>query len=204
MTSSTTPRIRPAHGSDVDAIRRIYGAAVIGTFASFEEAVPDREELQRRMNARPRTPWLVAESVDPTEADPTEDGDGVLGYAFASRHHERAAYRWSADCSVYLTPAYHGRGIGRLLLERLVGEMHELGYVSLFAGIALPNEASVRLHEGIGFRPAGVFPHAGFKQGSWRDVGWWSLQLVRSLPVDPADPREWDPARWESARRSRS
>ena len=82
MTSSTTPHIRPAHGSDVDAIRRIYGAAVTGTFASFEEAVPDREELLRRVNTRPRRPWLVAGSVDPTEAGPTEadvieGGDGV-------------------------------------------------------------------------------------------------------------------------------
>jgi len=98
---------------------------------------------------------------------------------------------------VYVSAAYHGRGIGRLLLGRIANEMRELGYVSLFAGIALPNEASVRLHEGSGFIPAGVFRTAGYKLGAWHDVGWWSLALTTPPPGDPDEPREWAPAeRW--------
>jgi hypothetical protein len=72
---------------------------------------------------------------------------------------------------------------------------HLLGYVSLFAGIALPNPPSIRLHENLGFRPVGVFANAGFKLEAWQDVGWWSLQLVPALPGAPDEPREWSGTR---------
>jgi L-amino acid N-acyltransferase YncA len=76
------------------------------------------------------------------------------------------------------------------LVERLIADMRTLGYVSLFAGIALPNAASVALHESLGFRRVGVFPGVGFKRGAWHDVGWWSLQLV-APPASPVEPHEW-------------
>jgi phosphinothricin acetyltransferase len=156
---------------------------VTKTASSFEEEVPSLGEIARRMSSRPRLPWLVAES----------DGE-VVGYAYASRHRSRAAYRWSAECSVYVADGHRGRGVGRLLYERLIHEVHVLGYLSLFAGIALPNGASVRLHEALGFRPIGVFPNVGFKQGAWHDVGWWVLSSRREPPVDPDEPRGWDPS----------
>ena len=133
------------------------------------------------MAARPRLPWLVAER------------DGlVLGYAYASRHRARAGYRWSAECSVFVDPAYQSQGIGRLLYGALIDEVTGLGYRALFAGIALPNPASVRLHEAMGFEPIGVFPAVGYKLGAWRDVGWWRRELAE-LPSPPPEPREWLP-----------
>jgi L-amino acid N-acyltransferase YncA len=114
-----------------------------------------------------------------------------VGYVAARPHRSRAAYRWTAESAIHLGPAHRGLGIGRLLYERLIAEMTELGYVRLVAGIAIPNEASVRLHERLGFRPVGVFDDVGFRDGSWRSVGWWSLQLPATLPAHPRDPREW-------------
>jgi phosphinothricin acetyltransferase len=179
VDAAETFEIRPAGDGDADAIRTIYGAAVTGSVASFEETPPDRDEIVRRMTSRPGLPWLVAVS----------DAE-VVGYAFASRHRQRTAYRWSADCSVYVAATHRRSGAGRRLVERLIAEMRSLDYVSLFAGIALPNAASVGLHEALGFRSVGVFPSAGFKHGAWHDVGWWSLQLAPP-PLDPVEPREW-------------
>jgi L-amino acid N-acyltransferase YncA len=179
MDRPGTVEIRPARGADAEAICAIYGRVVTGTSASFEEVAPDRDEIVRRMTSRPRLPWLVAAS-----------DAGVVGYAFASRHRQRVAYRWAADCSVYVSEGRRGSGIGRRLYERFIDEMRALGFVSLFAGIALPNAASVALHESCGFRPVGVFPNAGFKHGAWHDVGWWSLRLAPP-PDDPVEPREW-------------
>jgi L-amino acid N-acyltransferase YncA len=172
-----TPTIRPARDADIEEIRAIYDAIVTGTHISFEDVTPSHDELARRMSSRPRLPWLVAESQG-----------HLLGYACASRHHDRAAYRWSADSSVYVAEASRGRGVGGLLVERLIAELRDLGYVSLFAGIALPNPPSIRLHENLGFRPVGVFANAGFKLGAWHDVGWWSLALVPALPGGRTSP----------------
>jgi phosphinothricin acetyltransferase len=173
--------IRAAGPGDAEAISAIYAPVVAATAISFEESPPGPAEISQRMLAGPRLPWLVA-----------EDSGRVAGYAYASAHRARAAYRWSADSSVYLGPEFRSRGFGRLLYERLIGEVRELGYVSLFAGIALPNPASVRLHEALGFQPVGVFRNAGFKHGSWRDVGWWQRPL-RDAPPGPDEPRAWHP-----------
>jgi L-amino acid N-acyltransferase YncA len=173
--------IRAAAPEDAEAISAIYAPVVATTAISFEESPPGPAEISRRMLARPRLPWLVA-----------EDSGRVAGYAYASAHRQRAAYRWSADSSVYLDPEFRSRGLGRLLYERLIAEVADLGYVSLFAGIALPNAASVGLHEALGFRPVGVFRNVGFKHGSWRDVGWWQRPLRDAAPA-PDEPRAWHP-----------
>jgi len=152
--------VRAATTADAESVAAIYPPMVTGTAISFEETAPGPEEIGRRMLASPRLPWLVA-----------DDAGRVVGYAYASTHRQRPAYRWSADCSVYLDPAYRARGLGRLLYERLIREVRDLGYMSLFAGIALPNEPSVGLHQAVGFRPAGVFRNVGYKLGAWRDVG---------------------------------
>ena len=171
-------RIRTATVDDCAAIAAVYAPVVEQTVISFEETPPDAGEMARRMLARPRLPWLVAE----------EDGT-VVGYAYASAHRARAAYRWAADCSVYLAEGARGRGVGRSLYDALVPLVRDLGYVTLHAGITLPNPASVGLHEALGFVPVGVYRDVGFKAGAWHDVGWWQLRL-REPPIPPAEPRE--------------
>jgi L-amino acid N-acyltransferase YncA len=175
--------VRAATPADAAAVAAIYAPVVTGTAISFEEEPPGPDEISRRMAARPRLPWLVA-----------DDGGRVAGYAYASAHRARPAYRWSADCSVYLDPGYRGRGVGRQLYERLIPAVRELGYRSLFAGIALPNPASVGLHEALGFEPVGTFRRVGYKLGAWRDVGWWQLFMDdHDDPAEPAGPRSWAP-----------
>jgi phosphinothricin acetyltransferase len=176
-----TVSIRPATSADAAAIATIYGAHVAGGYATFEADPPSAAEFERRILSRPRLPWLVG-----------ADGATVVGFAYAARHRERAAYRWSADVSVYLATDAVRRGIGRSLYRELLPIVASLGYVSVFAGIALPNEASVGLHEAMGFSPVGVYRDIGFKLGHWRDVRWYQRRLVDPPPADPAEPREWD------------
>lgn len=172
--------VRPAGRGDAPEIRAIYAPLVTGSAVSFEEEVPSTGAIARRMVAAPLLPWLVAEA-----------GGQVAGYAYAGRYRSRPAYRWSAECSVYVAASFRRRGVGAALYRELIAAVRSLGYVSLFAGIALPNPASVALHEALGFRPAGVHRAAGYKLGRWHDVGWWSLTLPAALPDSPAPPRTW-------------
>ena len=94
---------------------------------------------------------------------------------------------------MYLDPDYRGQGLGRRLYQQLIPEVRGLGYRSLFAGIALPNPASVALHEALGFQPVGVFRDVGYKHGAWRDVGWWQCSLG-DPDAAPREPLSWSPA----------
>ena len=173
--------IRPADVQDAGDIADVYRAYVTDTVTSFETVAPDAAELARRMLSEPRLPWFVA----------CRDG-GIVGYAYAGAHRARAAYRWSVDCSVYLADGERGAGTGRALYERLLPAVRDLGYVTAFAGIALPNPASVGLHTAVGFTPVGVYRAAGFKAGRWHDVGWWQRPLREPPPV-PGEPVAWSP-----------
>lgn len=175
-----TVGIRAATAADAAAIAAVYRPYVTDSVISFEAEPPDAAEMAGRMAAEPRKPWLVAERVG-----------AVVGYAYASAHRERAAYRWAADVSVYLAEVERGRGTGRALYGRLFDLLGDLGYVAAYAGIALPNPASVGLHESMGFRLVGVYRGVGHKFGRWHDVGWWQLALVDPLPAAPDDPRPW-------------
>jgi L-amino acid N-acyltransferase YncA len=176
-THLSTPRLRLAAPADAAQIAAIYAAFCLETAVSFETTAPDEATMRERISTLvQRYPWLVAVSGT---------GD-VLGYAYAGKHRERAAYRWSVDFTAYLAPEAKRRGIGTELYRALVRICQSLGYYRAFAGITLPNEASVRLHEKIGFRPIGVYRRVGFKLGRWHDVGWWNLDL---LPEEDA-PRE--------------
>ena len=171
-------RLRLVEPDDAAQIAAIYGPFCLERAISFETAAPDEATVRERIcTVGERYPWLVAVS---------ETGD-VTGYAYASKHRERAAYRWSVDFTVYLAPAAKGRGIGTELYRALVKICRYLGYYRAFAGITLPNEASVRLHEKIGFQPIGIYRRVGFKLGKWHDVGWWSLDLLaeEGLPSEP-------------------
>ena len=115
-------------------------------------------------------PWLVAE------------GDSaVIGYAYAGEFRQRAAYRWSAEVSVYIDMHHRAKGAGRALMTRLLEELRAGDFANALAGVTLPNTASERLFESLGFLPVGVFRSAGYKFGIWHDVGWWQLAL-REFP----------------------
>ena len=173
--------IRPARRGDAERIAEIYAGYVETSASTFEEQAPTAAEMLRRMEGDHgcRGWWRATPPAR------------VVGFAYAGSHHERSAYRWSVNCSVYLHESAQGRGLASALYRELIGVVRDLGYVTLFAGIALPNDASVALHEGLGFLPVGVYPRSGFKLGAWRDVGWWWLPL-RDPPEQPREPAEWD------------
>ncbi|WP_206057205.1 arsinothricin resistance N-acetyltransferase ArsN1 family B [Nitratireductor sp. XY-223] len=161
--------IRNATTGDAPGIRDIYAPIVEKTVISFEEAVPSVEDMARRIEDSLRThSFLVAER-----------NGAVIGYAYGGRHRERAAYRKSADVSAYVAEAARGQGVGRLLYTQLLGVLARGGFHAAFAGIALPNPASVGLHEAVGFEPVGIYKEVGFKFGEWHDVGWWQRILDR-------------------------
>jgi phosphinothricin acetyltransferase len=174
--------IRSADIRDAAACAVVYAPYVTSSVSSFEEVPPDEPTMAGRMLESPRLPWLVA----------TRGGE-VVGYAYASRHRARRAYRWTVEVSVYLRASEHGRGTGKALYAELLDVVRSLGYVRALAGITLPNPASVGLHEGMGFTPVGVFTGVGFKHGEWHDVGWWQLTLVDPAPSSPPEPRPWSP-----------
>ncbi|HEY7138003.1 MAG TPA: arsinothricin resistance N-acetyltransferase ArsN1 family B [Acidimicrobiia bacterium] len=177
MSSPARVRLRDANVGDAGGVHMIYAPAVASTPISFETEVPSVDEMAERIaSTTVRFPWLVAEL----------DGD-VVGYAYAGPFNDRAAYRWSVATSVYVADAAQRRGVARMLYDALLPRVRTLGYVNAYAGIALPNEASVALHERFGFRRVAVFPAAGYKLGAWHDVGWWWLALVAPPPVAPRD-----------------
>ena len=159
--------VRDARVTDAPAVQAIYAPVVVGSVISFEETPPSVDEMAGRIEAYGRAyPYLVVES----------EGQ-VVGYAYASRHRDRAAYRWSADVAVYVAETARGTGVGRALYDRLLPALAERGVHAAFAGITLPNPGSVRLHERVGFELVGVYREVGFKFGRWLDVGWWQRRL---------------------------
>ncbi len=174
-----TPSIRDAQPErDAAACAAIYAPYVEQTPISFEERPPDALEMEARIARSAAThPWLVAEV-----------GGEVVGYAYAYRHRERAAYRWAADVSVYVAANRRGEGLGRSLYERLFVHLRRQNFQVACAGITLPNDASVRLHEALGFLRVGISPRIGWKGGRWHDVSWWQLELEPATPGTPLEP----------------
>ena len=168
--------IRLATPADAPTIGAMYRPIVESTTISFETVAPDEGEMRARIVETLRThPWLVFE----------RDGH-VLGYAYATRHRARDAYRWSVDTSVYVTDSARGQRIGLALYSSLFAILEAQGFARAYAGIALPNPASVGLHERIGFVPIGVYHAVGYKLGAWRDVGWWEKAIA--APPAPGEP----------------
>lgn len=150
--------------ADAAACAAIYAPFVSGSAVSFEEDAPSEDEIRERIRAA--RSWLVAE----------RDG-AVAGFAYATPYRARPAYRWAVETSVYVSATAHGRGTGRALYEALLFELESRGLRTACAAIALPNPASVALHEAVGFAPVGIFRGIGYKAGAWRDVGWWQRPL---------------------------
>jgi L-amino acid N-acyltransferase YncA len=142
---------------------------------SFETEPPSAEEMGRRI--RTAHEWLVAE----------RDGR-VVGYAYGGVHRSRKAYQWTAEVSAYIDLGVHRTGLGRLLYSELFDRLRRRRFRLLVAGITLPNDASVRLHETLGFEPVGVYKNIGWKVGQWWDVGWWQLDLGAPEGEPPPEP----------------
>jgi L-amino acid N-acyltransferase YncA len=159
MTATT---IRNASASDIAAITRIYQVAVAHGTASFELEPPNEAEMTRRQAAllTDGYPYLVAEI-----------GGTVSGYAYAGPYRARPAYRWCVENSVYVAPEFHRRGIGKLLLLRLIAEAEGRGFRQMVAVIGdSAQTASIALHRATGFEMVGTLRSVGFKHGKWLDT----------------------------------
>ena len=185
--------IRLATIPDAAAVAAIYGPYCDGTVISFEEDAPTAEEMARRIASIGATrPWIVLERAcgpSASGAPRASENDGqVVGYAYASAHNERAAYRWSVSTAIYVDRSHQRRGAGRALYTTLFALLQALGYRQATAGITLPNPASVGLHAAFGFAPVGVYRHIGYKMGGWHDVGWYQAE-IQPVSAHPPDPR---------------
>ena len=171
--------IRIARPEDAAEIARIYTPAVRDEVTSFETVVVSTEQMADRITSgMERFPWLV-----------DDDQRGALcGYAYAAPFRNRQAYQWSVETSVYVADRLRRRGHGRALYEQLFDILVEMGYFTALAGIVIPNEASVCLHESMGFQAAGKMMGVGYKLGAWRDVGWWIKPLSEPTGVEPPLP----------------
>ena len=160
--------IRPVCPADVKAICRVYNHYVLHTIVSFEEEAVAPEEMARRVEAVAAAglPWLVLE----------EEGR-LIGYACATPWKTRWGYRYAVESSIYLEATAGGKGYGSRLYGELLAELRSRPLRTVIGGIALPNDASVGLHEKLGFRKVAHFERVGWKCGRWVDVGYWQLSL---------------------------
>lgn len=168
--------IRLATPSDAAAVLEIYGPFCEDSPITFETQRPTLAEIEGRIrDITQRFPWLVC-----------DNGMDVVGYAYAGPHRERSAYRWSVDVAVYISGGYRGHGIGTALYTALFDVLRIQGFYKAYAGVTLPNQASIQLHRQLGFELVGVFKRVGFKGGAWHDVSWWDLTLQTTV-LEPAE-----------------
>ena len=160
--------IRPATLDDAPAIARIYNHYVLNTTVTFEEVSVSDADMAGRVDSvqSANLPWLVIE----------EAGE-VLGYAYAGKWNARSAYKRTVESTIYLANAATGRGLGSRLYTALFDVLRAQDMHVVLGGIALPNDASIALHERFGFKMVGRFSEVGFKFDRWVDVGYW--QLIR-------------------------
>jgi L-amino acid N-acyltransferase YncA len=170
--------------ADAAACVDIYRPFVTDSAVSFDITVPTVEEFSAKIA-----------HLSETHAFLIGDADGVVaGYAYSGPYRERAAYRWSAEVSVYVHPDFRGRGVGRELYDALLGLMRRQGIRTAIAGITQPNPGSMALHHSCGFRTVGVFERIGYKAGAWRDVAFLALELQpeadrSAIPEEPRRER---------------
>lgn len=168
--------VRDARRDDAAACAAIYAPYVTDTAITFEYEPPTAADMAARIAAAQQAhAWLVL-----------EDDGRVVGYAYAGRYKERAAYRWSCEVSVYLELGRRRGGGGRVLYEALLDRLAERGFRTAVAGMTLPNDASAGLHAALGFEPVGTYRRIGWKLGAWHDVAWVQRELgPRGAPPDP-------------------
>ena len=179
LKNSSSMKIRQATVDDAAQINEIYGPFCVNSTVSFETEAPSIEEMAQRIaKCNQRFPWLVCER------------DGViLGYAYSSAHRERPAHQWSVEASAYVRDGHRGAGMGRALYSALFDVLRQQGFYRVYAGISLPNFASVSLHEAMGFSEVGVYQGVGYKAGAWRDVGRWVLALQPQDQPPAGEPK---------------
>ncbi len=159
--------LRLATEDDAPAILEIYAPIVRETVISFEYEVPSEEEMRGRIRSKlAHYPWLVMEREEM-----------LLGYAYAGRWRDRAAYDWTVETTVYVNAAVRRGGIGRTLYGALFKALRLQGFVQAVAGVTLPNDASMGLHQAVGFVPTGVTHNAGYKFGGWHGVAFFEMSL---------------------------
>ena len=169
--------IRLATLNDAEKILAIYSKYIKNTTITFEVEVPTLEAFQTRMkNIMSFFPWIVAEI----------DGE-IAGYAYASKHGERAAYRWSADLSVYIDEKFHRHHLGTDLYDELIDLLKKQGFCTVYAAISTPNPKSEAFHQSYGFHRIGEFKNVGHKMNQWLGVTWYDLQIADyvSNPKEP-------------------
>jgi phosphinothricin acetyltransferase len=177
------PTIRLATADDAEQVQAIYSPYCY-TPISFELEPPSVAEMRGRLvKILGPYPWLLC-----------ENGGEILGYVYAAQHRERPAYRWSVDTAVYVRQGWQRLGVGRALYTSLLAVLPLQGYVNAYAGVTLPNPASVGLHEAMGFQPVGVYRQVGFKCGSWYDVAWYQRPL-QAQAGEPPPPRRLEEVR---------
>lgn len=174
--------IRAAVPEDAASIAAIYAPHVLVGTVSFETEAPDARQMRTRMTASGGLyPWMVAT---------VGDEGGVLAFAYAARFREREAYRFVCETTVYVADAAQRQGAGRLLYEALIDTLRAQGFTQAIGVIALPNNSSIKLHEAVGFRRAGVYREVGYKNGQWIDVGHWQCELNEGS-VPPVEPKRF-------------
>ncbi|MFG0283156.1 MAG: GNAT family N-acetyltransferase [Phycisphaerales bacterium JB039] len=180
MTAPGSVQIRPAQEADLPSILAIINREIVHGVAHFGTQPMSLETLAAQFAREAmRYPWLAA--IDARSG-------AMLGFAKAGPWKSRGAYAWTTEIGVYVEAAARGRGVGRALYDTLLPMLRAAGFRTVLAGIALPNDASVRLHEAVGMRPCGVFPKVGYKLGAWRDVGYWALRFGDDeAPTAPTD-----------------
>jgi L-amino acid N-acyltransferase YncA len=171
QNSGQMSTIRQASAADAAAIADIYNHYIRETIITFEELEVSSAEIAKRIAgvSAASLPWLVLEMQG-----------GIVGYAYASKWQRRSAYRFTVETTVYMAPQFTGNGLGTGLYRQLLVQLKELGLHRAIGGVALPNEASVSLHEKLGFSKVAHFSEVGFKFGQWIDVGYWELSLEPS------------------------
>jgi L-amino acid N-acyltransferase YncA len=162
-----TTKIRFATPADASAVAEIYGPFCEDSPITFETERPTVPEIENRIRGIvERFPWLICENENE-----------VIGYAYAGPHRDRAAYRWCVDVAIYLSEKRRGQGHGTALYTVLFELLRIQGYFQAYAGVTLPNPASIRLHQRLGFEAVGIYRQVGYKANAWHDVSWWALSL---------------------------
>lgn len=170
--SAQTYTLRPVSPGDARGILDVYAPFIENTTVTFEIEVPTQSQFAQRIeHVSSGYPWIVCLS-----------GDRIVGYAYAARHAERAAYGFSANLSVYVDPEFSRRGLGRMLCREILDLSRKMGVCHMFSAVTVPNEPSFALHKALGFEQCGWFSRAGRKFGAWRDLAWFELELSDTPP----------------------
>lgn len=181
----STVHFRRATEEDVVSILAIYAPYVTDSAITFEYDVPSEEEFRQRIRTiSAEYPYFVCES------------DGlIIGYAYAHRHMERAAYQWNAEISIYIRQGFTGKGLGKTMCQALIDLLRLQGIRNVFSCVTIPNERSAHLHHSMEFSTEGIFQNAGYKCGKWQTIAWFRKNIApytnEPAPFLPISRIDW-------------